>query len=90
MALKNHSPTPADQAFVEDVKAVMGKHIVANQWGADRPLALLSVIVGQLVAMQDQTRFTSAQVMEVVAKNIEDGNQRAVEQMAAQKPAGHA
>lgn len=41
-------------------------------------LAVISVFVGQLIAMQDQTRFSPGRVMEMVAANVELGNGQAL------------
>lgn len=41
-------------------------------------LGVASNFVGKLMAVQDQTRFTPQRVYEVVALNIELGNQQAV------------
>lgn len=41
-------------------------------------LAVLSVFLGQLIAMQDSTKFTAPRVMQMVAANIELGNAQAV------------
>jgi hypothetical protein len=43
-----------------------------------RKLAVASHFVGQLIALQDQRRFTSATVMELVTRNVEQGNQDAI------------
>ena len=41
-------------------------------------LAVAAQVVGQLVALQDQTKYTSAQVMDLVGRNIEEGNRSAI------------
>lgn len=41
-------------------------------------LAVLSVFVGQLIALQDSTRYTPQRIMELVASNIELGNANAL------------
>lgn len=41
-------------------------------------LALASHMVGQLVALQDQTKYTAAQLMDLVGENIEAGNAEAI------------
>ena len=38
-------------------------------------LAVMSNVVGRLIAMQDQTMYTPSQVMKMVGENIEQGNQ---------------
>jgi hypothetical protein len=44
-------------------------------------LAILSHMVGQVVAMQDQRKYTSEMVMTLVAQNIEQGNQEMVDSL---------
>ena len=68
-------PSPAHRAFMEDLKATLARHTALS--GAEM-LAVASQFVGQLVALQDQRRFTAEMVMEVVAANIEAGNQAAL------------
>ncbi|RUT80998.1 MULTISPECIES: hypothetical protein [unclassified Mesorhizobium] len=48
---------------------------------ADEILAVVCVFVGQLIAMQDQRRFTSDSIMKLVAYNIERGNQTVIEDL---------
>lgn len=45
---------------------------------ADEILAVLSHMVGQVVAMQDQRRYTPDSVMHLVSMNIERGNEEAI------------
>lgn len=44
-------------------------------------LAIASALVGQLLAMQDQTAHTIEQLMDLIGKNMESGNQHVVEQL---------
>jgi hypothetical protein len=41
-------------------------------------LAVTAQLVGQLVAAQDHTRFSAREVMNMVAANVEKGNQMAI------------
>lgn len=41
-------------------------------------LAVLSVFLGQLIAMQDQTKYSAGRVMQMVAANVELGNAEAI------------
>lgn len=56
-----------------------------RQTAADMPaeeiLAVVSVFVGQLIAMQDQRRFTPGTIMQLVQRNIELGNRQAIEKL---------
>ena len=44
-------------------------------------LAMVSYTVGQLVALQDQRRFTPEMAMKIVADNLEAGNQSVIENL---------
>lgn len=46
---------------------------------AEEILAIVCQLVGQLIALQDQRRFTSERVMALVSANIEMGNQHAID-----------
>ena len=46
---------------------------------ADEILAVLSHMVGQVVALQDQRRYTPDSVMNLVRSNIERGNVEAID-----------
>lgn len=41
-------------------------------------LAVVSVFLGQLIAMQDQAKYSPQRVMEMVASNVELGNAEAI------------
>jgi hypothetical protein len=42
-------------------------------------LAIHANFLGQLIALQDSTKYTSDQVMQIVSRNIQHGNDAAVE-----------
>ncbi|TIL36206.1 hypothetical protein [Mesorhizobium sp.] len=56
---------------------------------AEEILAVVSAFVGQLIAMQDQRRFTPAAVMQLVQNNIELGNRQAIDKLI-NEAGGHA
>lgn len=74
--MKSMEPTPELVAAMDDMKGVLAKH---QHLSAMQMLALASQFVGNLIALQDQRKVTPAMAMEMVAKNIEIGNQVAVE-----------
>lgn len=74
--MKTVEPTPELIAFMDDLKAALAKHTNLN---AMEMLAIASQFVGNLIALQDQRRVTPAMAMELVSKNIEIGNQAAIE-----------
>lgn len=69
-------PTPQHAAFREDLVAVLRKH---EHLSAVEMLAVASIFVGQLIALQDQRTMTPAKAMRIVAANIEIGNSGAIE-----------
>ena len=46
-------------------------------------LGIVCQLVGNLIAMQDQRKYTADAVMRMVSKNIEAGNQEAIRQVAS-------
>ncbi|TPN11691.1 hypothetical protein [Mesorhizobium sp. B2-1-2] len=56
----------------------------APDMAAEEILAIFCQIVGQLIALQDQRRFTSDSVMALVSANIEMGNQHAVDNLLSE------
>lgn len=67
--MKSYEPTPEDEAFMAALKEQMPPDMPA-----DRILAIVSQFVGQLIALQDEKRFTADQAMQIVSRNIEIGN----------------
>lgn len=76
--MKTKAPTVDHKRFRNDLIAVMNKH--AGALDASDMLALAAYTTGQIMAMQDARKWTSALAMEVVAKNIEAGNLQAIEE----------
>lgn len=82
-----HATKPAHEIAYQDLCQLMRKHSKLT------PLEMLAIaanMVGKLVAMQDQRSTTPAMAMEVVAKNIENGNQMIIDQLAKGPSAGRA
>jgi hypothetical protein len=50
---------------------------------AEEILAILSHFVGQVIALQDQTKYTTDMVMKLVTENIQTGNREAVNSLLA-------
>jgi hypothetical protein len=76
MGLSIHAPTPQHFAFRAAMEAAVKEH--GATLDAVEILALLCHLVGQVVALQDQNRYTSTQIMELVGRNIEQGNSEAL------------
>lgn len=73
------APTPEMKGLMEDLKSALAKHPLLS--GMEM-LAIVSQLTGNLVALQDCRRYTTEMVMEVVGKNLEVGNARAMEAVA--------
>jgi hypothetical protein len=78
--MKRSDPTPAQVAFRDEMVAALRKH---QHLPPDEMLAVAAYFVGQLVALQDQRWMTPAMAMEIVAANIEAGNQHALAEVMA-------
>lgn len=76
MKTKTSVPTADHQAMRNELIAVMRKY--GGKLRSDEVLALAAYTVGQLIALQDQRTMTPAMAMELVASNIEAGNQQAM------------
>lgn len=74
---RNVKPTPAQIAFREGLIACMRQH--GDALDATELLAVACHLVGQLIAMQDQRKYTLAKVMEMVSANIEQGNAEVID-----------
>lgn len=85
--MKSVAITPQIEAFRSELLKLLDKHF--GHLPSEHMLAVTSHMVGQMIAMQDQRRFTAATIMELVSRNIEAGNQNAVEALV-NNTAGHA
>lgn len=74
--LKNLAPSAQHLAFRRALEECIRKEALTMQ--ADEILAVLSHMVGQVIAMQDQRRYSSEAVMHLVSLNIEGGNAEAI------------
>jgi hypothetical protein len=72
-------PTAAHRAFRDDMIALLRKH--AASLPAREMLALVGHLAGQVIALQDQRTMTARQAMELLGKNVEIGNAKAVSGM---------
>lgn len=70
---------PEHEVVYQELIALVNKH--AGHLDALEMLAVASNMLGKLVAMQDQRTVSPAKAMEVVARNIEYGNQMVLEQI---------
>lgn len=77
IAMKLQTPSEPHLRMRNLVLALIQKE--ATDMPAEEILALLSYTVGQLIAFQDQRRFTPDMAMAIVQANIEAGNRQAME-----------
>jgi hypothetical protein len=80
--------TEKHEAFKNDLVAMLRKH--AGDLSAPEMLALISYLVGQVIALQDGNTMTREQALELVSKNIEQGNKDAAEEHLMRAPKGSA
>lgn len=85
MTLKKAEPRPEHREFREAFLKVLDAH--AGALPAVEMLALTAYAVGQIVALQDQREITPNQAMQLVLRNIEQGNADAIGNLMS-KPAG--
>lgn len=72
--------------FEAGVKAAMKEHV--GGLSGEEMLAIMSQVLGQLIALQDQRTMTPDRAMSIVAVNIEAGNASALAEL--DKPEGQA
>ena len=75
--LKTVAPSAQHLAFRRALEECSRKEALEMQ--ADEILAVLSHMVGQVVALQDQRRYTPDSLMNLVRSNIERGNVEAID-----------
>jgi hypothetical protein len=86
--MKNRAVSPRHKAFVEAIVKALQDDF--SDLPAEEMLAVTCQIVGRMVALQDQRRFTPATVMQVVSDNIEAGNRDIIGEHASAPVGGHA
>lgn len=72
-------PDSRHQEFRNELLAVLQKHGASLK--AEEILAVTCQLVGQIIAMQDQRRYSSDAIMLMVSRNIEAGNKTAIDQL---------
>lgn len=84
--MKSVAPSPEALAARDDVLETLKRH--QEKLSAVQILAIISHLVGQVLAMQDQRTMTPDGGMRIVAANIEAGNAEAIAALC--KSAGNA
>lgn len=80
-------PSPEHDAFMAELKSCLGS--TGKDLDAAVLLAIASQFVGQLLAMQDQRRFSVQQAIKLIERNVEIGNQTVIDSLLTQ-PGGSA
>lgn len=85
--MKRHAPSPQHLAFRKALEAAVAEH--ADNMDAMDILAVLSHMVGQVIALQDQRKVTPAMALALVDANIAAGNKEVADNLL-RAPGGHA
>lgn len=79
MSMKSFAPTAEHLAFHKALENTIAEH--GKTLDAAALLAILSNMVGQVIALQDQRTVTPAMAMQIVSANLQRGNLDAVERL---------
>ena len=82
LPMKSTAPTEQQLAFRRSLEASIADH--GKTLDAIELLAVLSHLVGQVIALQDQRAWTPETVMELVSSNIEQGNQEVISRLLSE------
>ena len=74
---------PEHEVLYQDLCTLVSKH--SDKLTALEMLAVAANMLGKLIALQDQRTITPDMAMEIVIKNMEDGNAQVVEQVMQSK-----
>jgi len=86
--MKITTPTPAQLTFRKGLERCIAEH--GKTLDAVEILAVLSHLVGQVIAVQDQRAMTPEMAMEVVGANLEVGNREVVDSLLMMPAGGRA
>lgn len=76
MRIKSRKPSVNMVNFRNDLIDLLRKY--AGSLDSSEMVALAAYTTGQLMAMLDATKFSSKLALELVSKNIEEGNAQAI------------
>lgn len=79
----NKTANPDHEVAYQDMVGLLSKH--ADKIDALEMLAIGANMIGKLLAMQDQRTITPRQAMDVVIRNLELGNQQAIQNVERTK-----
>ncbi len=78
--MKTHQARPEHEVAYKELAELIGRH--GSQISALELLAVAANMVGKLIALQDQRAHSAAEIMELVAQNIELGNRQVIGTLA--------
>jgi hypothetical protein len=73
---------PRHEMFYQDLCKLMRRY---DALPAEEILAIAANMVGKILAMQDQRRITPAMGLEIISRNIEEGNRQVLAELGATK-----
>jgi hypothetical protein len=86
--MKTIIPTVSHQAFRAEFLTLVKRYEREHNMTQMEVLAILSCTVGQVLAMQDQTKVTAAMGLQVISRNIEAGNSQVIDELMNSKGSG--
>lgn len=78
---KLHKAGSKHEIAYQELCAILKKLADEHSLSSTELLAIASNMVGKMIAMQDQRKYTSSQIMDMVARNVELGNQQAIAEL---------
>lgn len=78
-----HTARREHEVAYQDLTALVRRH--ADKLTGLELLAIAANMLGKLVALQDQRSVSPEMAMEIVARNIEEGNRQVLEQIGQSK-----
>lgn len=76
--MKTVEPTTRHIECMKKLRAALDPELTPEEM-----LGLVCQLVGNLVALQDQRKYSAKAVMEMVAQNIQVGNQEAIREVSS-------
>jgi hypothetical protein len=73
--ISSQKPSAEQLALMDDLKAAIAEH---SELAAVEMLAVVSILVGNLLALQDTTQGTAQEYTQIVVENIQLGNATAI------------
>ena len=85
--MKTYQLTEKEKAFRDRMIAMMKAE--SPDIDGTKLLAIVAYVLGQMIAFQDQRKYTPSQLLQLVMTNIEGGNAQAIATLMNVPPAGN-